>query len=81
MNTQFIKNLCILFFTCSFLFSAIIKGVVNNKETGEPLIGANVLIEQTNQGSATDVNGSYLIDNVKSCSECIYTLKALYIGY
>ena len=81
MNTQFIKNLCVLFFTCSFLFSAIIKGVVNNKETGEPLIGANVLIEQTNQGSATDVNGSYLIDNVKSCSECIYTLKALYIGY
>ena len=81
MNIQLIKNLCVLFFACSFLFSTIIKGVVSNKESGEPLIGANILIQETSQGSATDINGAYLIDNVKSCLDCVYTLKALYIGY
>ena len=36
----------------------IIKGKVTNEE-GEPLIGANVIIENTYKGTATDANGVF----------------------
>ncbi|MCL6494682.1 MAG: carboxypeptidase-like regulatory domain-containing protein, partial [Ignavibacterium sp.] len=32
-----------------------IKGLVLDKDNGEPIIGANVLIENTNIGAATDL--------------------------
>jgi outer membrane receptor for ferrienterochelin and colicin len=55
-----------------------IKGVVVDMQSGEPLIGANVVIVGTNSGATTDVNGSYLITQV---SPGQYNLKASYIGY
>jgi outer membrane receptor protein involved in Fe transport len=41
-----------------------IVGKVIDSETAEPLIGANVLIEGTMKGSATDVDGRFAIQNV-----------------
>ncbi len=55
-----------------------ITGVVKDKETGEPLIGANVVIEGTLLGSVTDINGTYMILNIPVGT---YALKATYIGY
>ncbi len=55
-----------------------ISGYITDKESGEPLIGANVLVEGTKLGSATDVNGKYYIDNVPVKS---YIVRASYIGY
>ena len=40
---------------------AVITGQVTNSLTGEPLPGANVMVELTIYGSATDVNGEYSI--------------------
>jgi len=55
-----------------------IVGKITDEETGEPLIGANVIIEGTNLGAATNLDGDYLIINVPPRT---YTIVAKYIGY
>ena len=55
-----------------------ISGKVSDKETGESLPGANVLIEGTSIGSATDLEGEYVIPKVPAGS---YVLVVTYIGY
>ncbi|HTY39281.1 MAG TPA: TonB-dependent receptor, partial [Bacteroidota bacterium] len=55
-----------------------LRGKVTDKESGEALIGANVTVDGTNLGAATDVNGEYVILSVPPG---IYTLKVTYIGY
>ena len=47
-------------------------------ENGEPLIGANVLIDGTNQGAATDFEGYYSILNIRPGA---HTVNFRYIGY
>jgi hypothetical protein len=41
-----------------------IRGVIYDKENGEPIIFANVVIEGTSIGAATDENGIFTIPNV-----------------
>jgi hypothetical protein len=55
-----------------------IQGVVRDAATGEPLPGANVLIEGTRRGATTDVNGYYTILLVDPGT---YTMAASMIGY
>jgi outer membrane receptor protein involved in Fe transport len=55
-----------------------LRGKVTDNESGEPLIGANVLIEGTQLGASTDVNGEYVILSVPAGE---YTVRATYIGY
>lgn len=55
-----------------------IVGKVTDAETGEPLIGANVVIENTKLGAATNIDGNYIILNVP---EGTYTIIGKYIGY
>jgi outer membrane receptor protein involved in Fe transport len=55
-----------------------IKGQVTDLESGEPLIGANVLVVGTSYGAATNVNGEFLIINL---SAGVYELRCSYIGY
>ncbi|MHB2149626.1 TonB-dependent receptor [Calditrichota bacterium LG25] len=55
-----------------------IYGVVKDSQTLEPLPGANVYLEGTTYGAATDIKGRYLITNVPPGQ---YTLKVDYVGY
>ena len=55
-----------------------ITGVVKDAKTGETLVGANVLIEGTTIGAATNVDGFYVILNV---SPGTYTLRSSMVGY
>ncbi|HXG00054.1 MAG TPA: TonB-dependent receptor, partial [Bacteroidota bacterium] len=55
-----------------------IRGTVRDRESGEPLVGANVLVEGTALGAATDVNGEYIILSVPPG---VYTLKVSMVGY
>lgn len=55
-----------------------IRGRVVDKETGDPLIGANVIIDGTQLGASTDQNGEYHIINVPVGT---YSVRAMYIGY
>jgi outer membrane receptor for ferrienterochelin and colicin len=55
-----------------------ISGKVTDLQSGEPLIGANVIVMGTSFGAATDANGDYVINNLNAGT---YTVKASYIGY
>jgi len=58
--------------------SGQIYGVVKDSLTGDVLPGANVLLEGTSLGGATDVDGNYVIHGVSPGS---YKLTVRYIGY
>ncbi len=77
------------FFTVTILFLLLfsldvlaqtgkIVGKVTDKQTGEPLIGANIIILNTNYGAATDANGDYQINLVPPG---VYSIRASFIGY
>ena len=55
-----------------------LKGKVTDQQTGEPLIGANVLMVGTSFGAATNINGEYTIGNLEPGS---YEVRFSYIGY
>jgi hypothetical protein len=55
-----------------------ISGIVKDGTTGEALIGANVFLEGTTIGAATNVDGYYSIINVPPG---IFNLKASMVGY
>ncbi|MBI9060213.1 MAG: TonB-dependent receptor [Labilibaculum sp.] len=77
------KRLIILFFiwlpvVCNAGTTGKIVGKIIDKETGEALIGSNILIEGTNFGAAADIDGNYLILNVPPG---MYTLKVSMVSY
>ena len=55
-----------------------ISGVVKDADTNDPLIAANVIVQGTAFGAATDLDGSYYIINIKPGT---YTLVVDMIGY
>ncbi len=63
----------------SFAFaSGTIRGRVTDRETGNALPGASVIIQNTTIGAATDWDGRYVIHNVDAG---VQTLKISYVGY
>ena len=55
-----------------------VTGKLLDTKTGEPLIGANVVLNGTSMGAATDIDGYYNILNVPPG---FYDIKASMIGY
>ena len=55
-----------------------VSGTVTDAETGEPIPGANIYIDQLQTGSATDLEGRYEIQISEPGS---YTLVATFVGY
>lgn len=55
-----VKSCSCLFHAFFFCFAQV-SGVITDKSTGDPLIGASVLIKGTATGTITDVDGSYSI--------------------
>ena len=47
-------------------------------QTGEPLVGANVIIDGTTMGAATDLEGYYSIINVRAGT---YAIRFRFLGY
>ena len=58
--------------------SGKIVGTVKDAQTGEPLIGASVVIEGTTLGAATNIDGYYVILNIPPGK---YSLVASAVGY
>ena len=74
------KQLVLLFLFCAIPFGmtfaqSTIKGTVND-ETGEPVIGASVKVQGTNEGAITDLDGNF---TVKASSDATLTIS--YVGY
>ena len=55
-----------------------IEGVVTDEETGDPLIGVNVVLVNTLLGTTTDPDGYYLILNIPAGT---YEVEYSYLGY
>ncbi|MDR2805189.1 MAG: TonB-dependent receptor [Dysgonamonadaceae bacterium] len=63
------KKQIIAFFLCLFVAAAlfaqnkqVVKGVVKDAGTQEPLIGVSVTLKGTTQGTVTDIDGKYQIE-------------------
>ena len=70
----------ILLMQCLFVYSFAqfsVTGTVTS-ESGEKLVGANLLLSGNYQGTSTNENGVFLFQNVKAGN---YTLKVSYIGF
>jgi len=57
---------------------SLISGFVTEAASGESLIGANVFLQETGQGMATDINGYYIIQEIAPGN---YTIMVSYIGF
>ncbi|MFH1196621.1 MAG: TonB-dependent receptor [bacterium] len=55
-----------------------ISGKVVDAETGEALVGTNIVLEGTSMGAAADISGEYYIINIPPGK---YRLKASSVGY
>jgi iron complex outermembrane recepter protein len=55
-----------------------IRGNIKNANSGEELVGANIVLVGTGRGSTADLNGNFEIRNIPSGP---YTLRATYLGF
>lgn len=90
MEQQYFRNVCLtrraLILVCwvALMMTAFnglaqpvtVKGRVTDAGDGSPLVGANVLIKSTSNGTITDVNGNFSLDADQGT-----TLVVSYIGY
>ncbi|MFP8490101.1 TonB-dependent receptor [Gracilimonas sp. Q87] len=60
------------------LAQSAIRGTVTELGSGEPIIGANLILMGTAQGNATDLNGDYVIRGVEPGT---YTIRVSSVGY
>jgi len=66
-----------LFFSVNVFAQQIkVQGQVKT-ESGEPIIGANVVVKGTTNGTITDVDGHYVLSNVNPKSTLVFS----FIGY
>mgnify|MGYP006073975569 FL=1 len=67
-----------LFTTLAYSQTGNIRGFVYDKNSGEPIMFCNVILQGTTIGASTDINGMYNISKVLVGD---YTLMVTYIGY
>lgn len=80
------KNYFLILFICIYCTikaaaqsnTGDVRGFVYDKLSGEPLIGANVLLQNTKIGTTTDTEGFYALGKVPAGN---YTLLATFVGY
>jgi iron complex outermembrane recepter protein len=73
--------LSFVFCLLSFLSAqqqAMVKGIVLNTQTGEPLAGANLLIESLDRGTTSDEAGNFVFTDIPRGE---YIISASYVGY
>lgn len=79
---HFTRIIYAVIFLTAFLYgaekTAKITGCVIDQKTGEPLIGANVIVKGTSFGAATDLDGNYYISGMPGG---VYHLLVTYVGY
>ena len=77
MKQQILLTLTLAFFTLTATAQTTLRGTVTDAETGEPLIGANVVVPGTSVGTSTDVDGTYTLNVPAGSTELLLT----YTGY
>ena len=62
MSIYKIKNIIIIASLLGVMSAVTIKGSIYDEKSKEPLIGASVFLEGTSYGTASDIDGSYILD-------------------
>lgn len=78
MRKLFFVAIAAVFFPLCLVAQSTVKGFLYDKDNGEPVPFANVILENTTYGSATDINGFFLINKIPAGE---YNLLVKYIGY
>jgi TonB-linked SusC/RagA family outer membrane protein len=68
----------LLFLPFTVMAQTGVEGTVTEADTGDPLAGATVLIEETMQGASTDMDGFFQIVEMEPGT---YTLKVTFVGF
>ncbi|MEL7002303.1 MAG: TonB-dependent receptor [Bacteroidota bacterium] len=77
MKFLFTMSLCLAWTTMAMAQSSI-NGEIRDKLTGEPLVGATIILKGTQEGATTDLNGQFSLTTSVSGQ---ITLEASYVGY
>ena len=76
-NTGNNPMVLLLLVPSDLLFQLNVSGVVSDAETGRPLAGANVIVNDTDLGVAADSDGNFTIEGVEAGA----SITASMIGY
>ena len=84
VKREIMKERVLMLFAC--LFASVLMAVAQTSritgivvdETGEPVIGASVLVDGTNRGAVTNIDGEFTIENVPTSAS---TITVSYVGY
>ena len=71
-------TLFLLTFASTAMMAQTVKGTLTDAETGEAIPFANVVLDSTRYGVATDLNGFYLINKMPAGE---YVLRVRFVGY
>ena len=75
------KSLLALLF-CAALpcsgWAQTLRGIVTEATTGEPIIGATVVLKEISKGTITGTDGDYTISDIPTGR---YTIEASYVGF
>lgn len=78
MLRAILSSFFLVFAIVSFAQNGSISGIVTDAKSGETVVGANVIIQGTAVGSATDIDGKFVIPNVKPGT---YNLSVTFVTY
>lgn len=76
MKRMSLLTIMMIFCLMALAQTKAIKGIVKDT-SGEPVIGANVFVKGTTNGVITDIDGNYIVNDVKSTDVLVFS----YIGY
>jgi len=77
MKRQILNFLLLLGFFTMTAQSGSITGSVTDSNTNDPLPGVNVIVKNTTNGTNTDFNGNFSVDNVSAGDILVFS----YLGY
>ena len=77
MKRQILNFLLLLGFFTMTAQSGSITGSVTDSNTNDPLPGVNVIVKNTTNGTNTDFNGNFSVDNVSAGDVLVFS----YLGY
>lgn len=75
LYTAMVSLFCV---SASWAQSGSLTGTVTDGETGDPLPGSNVFLEEIERGASTDANGEFEITGIEPGT---YTVRVTFIGY
>lgn len=78
MLRSILSSVLFLIATAAFAQNGTISGTVTDAVSGETVVGANVMIQGTSVGAATDIDGKFTIPNVKPGT---YNLSVTFVTY